>query len=133
MLLVHNTFIPEEDISFAINYAKEHLAGVHFCICANANLYIENKMPPIEMLMQHGADLVLGTDSYSSNWQLSIAAEIRTIRKRLPEIPMQTILQWATINGAKALDRADELGSFEKGKIPGLVLLDQELNAKRIL
>jgi cytosine/adenosine deaminase-related metal-dependent hydrolase len=133
MLLVHNTFIPEEDISFAINYAKEHLAGVHFCICANANLYIEDKMPPIEMLMQHGADLVLGTDSYSSNWQLSIAAEIRTIRKRLPEIPMQTILQWATINGAKALDRADELGSFEKGKIPGLVLLDQELNAKRIL
>jgi cytosine/adenosine deaminase-related metal-dependent hydrolase len=58
---------------------------------------------------------------------------MRTIRKKLPEIPMQTVLQWATINGAKALDRADELGSFEKGKIPGLVLLDQELNAKRIL
>jgi cytosine/adenosine deaminase-related metal-dependent hydrolase len=133
MLLVHNTFIPEEDISFAINYAKEYLAGIHFCICANANLYIENKMPPIEMLMQHGAELVIGTDSYSSNWQLSIAAEIRTIRKRLPEIPMQTVLQWATINGAKALDRADELGSFENGKKPGLVLLDQELNAKRIL
>lgn len=90
-------------------------------------------MPPIEMLMKHGAQLVLGTDSYSSNWQLSIAAEIRTIRKQLPEIPMQTILQWATINGALALGRADELGSFEKGKKPGLVLLDDNLNAKRIL
>jgi cytosine/adenosine deaminase-related metal-dependent hydrolase len=133
MLLIHNTFIPEEDISFALNYAKEHLAGIHFCICANANLYIENKMPPIEMLMKHGAPLVLGTDSYSSNWQLSIAAEIRTIRKRLPEIPMQTILQWATINGANALDRADELGSFEKGKKPGIVLLDENLNARRML
>lgn len=133
MLLIHNTFIPEDDISFALNYAKEHLAGIHFCICANANLYIENKMPPIEMLMKHGAPLALGTDSYSSNWQLSIAAEIRTIRKQLPEIPMQTILQWATINGAIALDRADELGSFEKGKKPGLVLLDDNLNARRIL
>ena len=133
ILLIHNTFIPEDDINFALNYAKAHLAGIHFCICANANLYIENKMPPIEMLMKHGAQLVLGTDSYSSNWQLSIAAEIRTIRKQLPEIPMQTILQWATINGALALGRADELGSFEKGKKPGLVLLDDNLNAKRIL
>ena len=133
ILLIHNTFIPEEDISFALNYASEHLAGIHFCICANANLYIENKMPPIEMLMKNGAPLVLGTDSYSSNWQLSIAAEIRTIRERLPEIPMQTILQWATINGAIALDRSDALGSFEKGKTPGVVLLDDELHARRIL
>ncbi len=46
---------------------------------------------------------------------------------------MQTILQWATINGAKALGRADELGSFEQGKKPGLVLIDQELHATRIL
>ena len=90
-------------------------------------------MPPIEMLMKNGAPLVLGTDSYSSNWQLSIAAEIRTIRERLPEIPMQTILQWATINGAIALDRSDALGSFEKGKTPGVVLLDDELHARRIL
>ena len=82
--------------------------------------------------MENGANIVLGTDSYSSNWQLSIAAEIRTIRKNIPEIPLQTILQWATINGAKALDRADVLGSFEKGKKPGVVLLDHELISSKI-
>jgi len=133
LLLVHNTFIPEEDIDFATNYAKEHLAGIHFCLCANANLYIENKMPPIQMLMDHGVELVLGTDSYSSNWQLSIAAEIKTIRERLPEIPFAQLLNWATINGAKALGREDELGSFEKGKKPGVVLIDNNTKSKRIL
>jgi cytosine/adenosine deaminase-related metal-dependent hydrolase len=133
VLLVHNTFIPEEDIDFAIHYAKEHLAGVHFCLCPNANLYIENKMPPILKLMEQGADLVLGTDSYSSNWQLSIASEIKTINERLPEIPLETILRWATINGAKALEREDELGSFEKGKKPGVVLLDSNMNSKRLI
>ena len=133
VLLVHNTFIPEEDIAFAIHYAKENLAGVHFCLCPNANLYIENKMPPIRKLMEQGADLVLGTDSYSSNWQLSIASEIKTINERLPEIPLETILRWATINGAKALEREDELGSFEKGKKPGVVLLDSNMNSKRLI
>jgi cytosine/adenosine deaminase-related metal-dependent hydrolase len=133
VLLVHNTFIPDEDIAFAIDYAKEHLAGVHFCLCPNANLYIENKMPPIQKLMEQGADLVLGTDSYSSNWQLSIASEIKTINDRLPEIPLETILRWATINGAKALGREDELGSFEKGKKPGVVLLDSHMNSKRLI
>ena len=133
VLLVHNTFIPEEDIAFAIHYAKENLAGVHFCLCPNANLYIENKMPPILKLMEQGADLVLGTDSYSSNWQLSIASEIKTINERLPEIPLETILRWATINGAKALEREDELGSFEKGKKPGVVLLDSNMNSKRLI
>lgn len=132
MILVHNTFIPEDDIAFALDYAKEHLSGIHFCLCANANLYIENKMPPIRMLMEHGVDLVLGTDSYSSNWQLSIAAEIRTIRSYHPEIPLDILLKWATINGAHALGRSNELGSFEKGKTPGILLIDEKLQAKRI-
>jgi len=133
IILVHNTFTAAEDIVFALDHAKEYLSGIHFCICANANRYIENQMPPIDLLMKHKAEIVLGTDSYSSNWQLSIAAEIRTIRKELPEIPLQCILQWATINGARALERDDALGSFEPGKKPGIVLLDNALQAKKII
>lgn len=133
LILVHNTFTTEEDIVFAMEHAKEHLSGIHFCLCANANLYIENRMPPIDRLIKYKAEIVLGTDSYSSNWQLSIASEIRTIRKELPNIPLQLILQWATINGAKALERDDALGSFETGKKPGIVLLDNALQAKKII
>lgn len=133
IILVHNTFTSAEDVDFAIDHANHFLSGIYFCLCVNANLYIEDQMPPIEMLINKKAVLVLGTDSYSSNDQLSIAAEIRTIRKRLPNVPLEMILQWATYNGAKALDRLDHLGSFEKGKKPGVLLLDENLTASRIL
>jgi imidazolonepropionase-like amidohydrolase len=31
------------------------------------------------------------------------------------------MLKWATSNGAKALGMNDRLGSFEKGKLPGII------------
>ena len=34
------------------------------------------------------------------------------------------MLIWATSNGAKALQMGDQLGSFEKDKQPGIVLLE---------
>ena len=128
IFLIHNTFMPEEDVVFAKEYADANELELIWCLCINANLYIENKTPPIEMLMKHNCPLVLGTDSYSSNWQLSIAKEIQSIKKNFPSLSLETILQWATINGAKALKWDDELGSFHKGKRPGVTLLSNELN-----
>ena len=117
---------------FALDHAKQYLSGLHFCLCVNANLYIENAIPPIEMLISKGVQLVLGTDSLSSNDQLSIAAEIRTIRNKMPNIPLEMILRWATYNGALALGREKEIGSFEKGKKPGVILLRDDLSVKRL-
>jgi cytosine/adenosine deaminase-related metal-dependent hydrolase len=34
------------------------------------------------------------------------------------------MLGWATINGARALQMDKHLGSFEKGKKPGVVLIN---------
>jgi len=124
ILLIHNTYMGEEDIVFAQDCANKNNLTLVFCFCPNANLYIENKLPPIDLFVKHDCLLVLGTDSYSSNWELSIAREIEAIKKHRPEIPLTTILQWATINGAKALQWDDQLGSFEKGKKPGVTLLD---------
>ena len=124
IFLIHNTFMPEEDIVFAKEYGNANGIKLVWCLCVNANLYIENKTPPIEMLVRHNCPIVLGTDSYSSNWQLSIAKEIKAIRSNFPSLSVETILQWATINGAKALQWDNELGSFEKGKKPGGILLD---------
>lgn len=131
IFLIHNTFMPEEDVQFAQDYANKNGLTLFWCLCANANLYIENKVPPIEMLMKNNCPLVLGTDSYSSNWQLSIAKEMQSIQKHFPSIPLETILQWATINGARALKWDDELGSFEKGKKPGVTLIDANLEISR--
>ena len=134
IFLIHNTFMPEEDVVFAKEYAGENGLKLIWCLCINANLYIENKVPPVEMLMKNDCPLVLGTDSYSSNWQLSITKEIQSLKKHFPSIPLETILQWATINGAKALRWDEQLGSFEKGKKPGIVLVDADFNSsKKIL
>ncbi len=62
---------------------------------------------------------------------LTIDQVEKTIKERLPEIPLEQILKWATINGATALGRSNELGSFEKGKIPGVVLIDKKQKKNR--
>lgn len=125
ILLVHNTTTNEADIHFAKQLAMQHAQELYYTLCVNANIYIENKLPPIELLRSKNAAIVLGTDSLSSNHQLSILSELKTIRKNFPSIPLEEMLQWATLNGAKALQLEQQFGSFEKGKKPGLILINQ--------
>lgn len=133
ILLVHNTCMTEPDISWANEYAAANDIQLVYCICINANLYIENKCPPLDLFIKHNCRMVLGTDSYSSNWQLNMAKEIAAIQKHFPQLPVETVLQWATANGARALQWSDALGSFEKGKKPGVVLWNaEEAVSKRI-
>lgn len=131
IFLVHNTYMPEEDIVWANEYASALGLKLVYCLCVNANLYIENKVPPVDLLMKHNCHIVLGTDSYSSNWELSIAREMEAIRRYFPHIPDETILQWATANGAKALRRDDQLGYFVKGKKPQVVLLNTNFSSSK--
>ena len=129
IISVHNTFTDTEDIAnskFKIQNSK-----LFFCLCPNANLYIENVLPPIEMLMENNCNIILGTDSYASNTSLNIFEEIKTIQKNFPLINLGAILRWATLNGATALGIADRYGSFEKGKQPGIILIEDK-NAKRL-
>ena len=123
VILVHNTFTRQEDIDF-IKMHKNKNQLVSFCFCPNANLYIENKLPSIDLFLKNGTNIILGTDSLASNHQLSILEEIKTIVKNFPKIETETLLKWATINGAKALQMENELGSFDKGKRPGVILIE---------
>lgn len=131
LLLIHNTTIASTDLSFAIQHAQSNKMNIHYCLCVNANLYIENKLPPIPMLLDAGVSIVLGTDSYSSNWQLSIIKEVQTIHQNFPSIPLETILQWATLQGAQAFGWEKELGSFEKGKRPGVLVVGEDWGVRR--
>lgn len=134
IILIHNTFMTREDVLWANDYARINGFNLIYCLCINANLYIENKVPPIDIFMKNDCRIVLGTDSYSSNWQLNILSEIHAIQKYFPDIPLETILKWATLNGAKALQWDNDLGSFEKGKKPGIILINPKSGvSKRIL
>ena len=119
-ILVHNSFSSAADIKAV----QKQMPNTFWCLCPNANQYIEQTMPPIELLRTNGANIVIGTDSYASNWSLNILDEIKTIQKYHPSIPLAEMLGWATLNGAKALQMDKSLGSFEKGKKPGVVLIE---------
>jgi cytosine/adenosine deaminase-related metal-dependent hydrolase len=59
---------------------------------------------------------------------------MQTIHRQFPSIVLEELLKWATINGAKALQMDNLLGSFEKGKQPGVVLINNDLSgSKRLL
>ena len=128
VLLVHNTFTNQEDINYMEFQISNFKFQTFFCLCVNANQYIENALPPVDLFRKNHCAIVLGTDSLASNGSLNILDEMKTIRKKFPSIPLQEMLQWATRNGAKALQMENELGSFEKGKKPGVVCLNSDLN-----
>jgi aminodeoxyfutalosine deaminase len=119
-LFVHNTLTTREDIEAAHRWSK----NVFWATCANANLYIENKMPDYQRFIDTDARMTIGTDSLTSNWQLSIIEEMKTIARFQSYLDFGTILRWATLNGAQALGYEKDLGSIEVGKKPGLNLLN---------
>jgi aminodeoxyfutalosine deaminase len=124
-LFVHNTLTDKEGIIAANQWSK----NVFWATCPNANLYIENRLPNYQLFIDEGQTMTIGTDSLTSNWQLSIFEEIKTIQKYCSYVPLESTLKWATINGAKALGFDEMLGSIEVGKKPGLVQLPiQEIN-----
>ena len=118
-LLVHNTFATAQDIAFA----RDYLRAVSFCFCPKANLYIEKRLPDFNLFYQVGANCTIGTDSLASNDTLSVLKELQVIEKAAPGISVPVLIQWATLNGAKALGWQSDLGSFEKGKKPGVNLI----------
>jgi len=122
IVLVHNTFTSKEDLDWLQSNRSNLKSQLYFCTCPNANLFIENKLPDYKLFMEENATITIGTDSLASNWSLSILDELKTISKYYPEIPLQTLLLWATKNGAEFLGQ-NQLGSIEKGKRPGLNLL----------
>ena len=124
LILVHNVTTDESDIVFTKPQTTNYKPQTFFCLCPNANLYISNRLPDINLLVKNDAAIVLGTDSLASNHQLSILEEMKTLLKYFPQLSLQQLLQWATFNGAKALQLDNTLGSFEKGKQPGVVVIE---------
>ncbi len=119
ILLVHNTFTSLKDIYFANRIDQD----IHWCFCPKANLYIESKLPAIEMFLSHNFNITLGTDSLASNDKLCILSELQTVKDHFPALSFMETIRWATINGAKFLGIDRRYGSLEIGKTPGLNLI----------
>lgn len=120
ILLVHNVCLTQDDI----DAAKKVMDNVYWTVCPLSNIFIHNALPPIPLMRSNGLDIMLGTDSLSSNDDLDMVKEMFCIHQNFPEVPMSEILEWATLNGARFLKKDDVIGSLEMGKKPGIVRIN---------
>jgi aminodeoxyfutalosine deaminase len=121
LLLVHNTFTKKEDLDELRKIRSTE--NTFLVLCPNSNLYIENQLPPVPLFRDENLNICIGTDSLASNHELSVLAEMITLQMNFPEIKLEELIQWASINGAKALQIDEKFGSFEAGKKPGVNLI----------
>ena len=126
LILVHNTFTDRTTVK-----KVKKRGNLYWCLCPNSNLYIEDQVPPVDLLLEEGCRIVTGTDSLAANDRLSILDELKTLHLYYPWVPLQELIRWATLNGAAALGEETRFGSIRRGKKPGLLLL-QDIDLQKL-
>lgn len=125
LMAVHMTQLTNEEIQMSAEQ------GIHVVHCPESNLKLASGHCPVTQLLEAGTNVCLGTDSASSNNDLDMLGEMRTaclIAKTNANdpraLPAWQALEMATINGAKALNIQNEIGSLEVGKSADIVAID---------
>lgn len=122
-LWVHNTEISVHDLEWLEEQGIDW-QQVFFCLCPGANQYINLATPAIHRFRNRfPLQLCLGTDSLAGNYYLNPMYEMRLLQKHGRLNDLEYLLKMATLNGANALGIDNAFGSFEKGKKPGVLLL----------
>jgi len=125
LIAVHMTELNE----FEIERVAE--AGVNIAHCPESNLKLASGICPVATLLDKGVNLCLGTDGAASNDDLDLLGEMRTATLlakgrsgNASACNARQAIEMATINGARALGMADQIGSIEVGKCADLIAID---------
>jgi cytosine/adenosine deaminase-related metal-dependent hydrolase len=111
--------------------AKLAETGTHVVHCPSSNAKLASGICRVPDLLQAGVNISLGTDGAPCNntcdmmQEMRLAGIIHKVTRMDPtSVPAETVLELATINGAKALGLGESIGSIEKGKKADFVVLD---------
>ncbi len=116
LLLVHAVEMTEEEWSTL----TDRFLKAYFVLCPKANEYIHGTLPSGALLARSPERVCIGTDSLAGNDTLDILAEIRLLQEQ-QDLSTSTLLQWATLNGARALDLPLESFRIQPGDRPILI------------
>lgn len=122
---VHMTQVDDSDILLLQN------SGAHVIHCPESNLKLASGFCPVQQLLDANINVALGTDGAASNNDLSILSELKTaallgkaIARDAAALDAHAALRMATINGARALNMEDKIGSLEIGKSADIIAID---------
>ncbi|MCW5213555.1 amidohydrolase family protein, partial [Desulfobulbus sp. TB] len=96
---------------------------VKVCLCPGSNRYLGVGTAPVAKYFK-GILPALGTDSLTSNPELSIWREMRLLAEEHPAVAPADILRMATLGGAEALGLDGRVGSLEVGKTAAFQAVD---------
>jgi 5-methylthioadenosine/S-adenosylhomocysteine deaminase len=106
-------------------------AGASVVHCPRSNLKLASGLCPVARLLDADVNVALGTDGAASNNRLDLWAEMQTAALLAKHaagsaaaLPPATALRMATINGARALGLAGEIGSLAAGKAADVICVN---------
>lgn len=82
----------------------------------------ETKLPPVQMLRQYGVPIALATDCNPGTSPLTSVLLVLNMAATLFHLNVDEALRGVTINAARALDLAGEIGTLEAGKACDLAI-----------
>jgi cytosine/adenosine deaminase-related metal-dependent hydrolase len=118
VLAVHGVQMSSADLARLARH------DVTLVTCPRSNGHTGAGAPPLEAFYASGVRVAVGTDSLASAPDLSVFAELATMRALAPSIPASALLDSATRQGARALGFEAEYGSLEPGKRARLLAVD---------
>lgn len=105
--------------------------GTHLAHSPVANMKMATGNLALIDVLAAGVNVGLGTDGALNNNSYDMIAEMKTavllqnsMRRNAQALGAHQVLEMATINGARAIGRENELGSIEIGKQADLVLMN---------
>ena len=123
-LAAHGVWVTDEDIAL--------LAQAHVGVSHNpeSNMKLASGTAPVTKYLKAGVAVGLGTDGAASNNDLDMfeamreTAFLHKLTTRDPRaLPAATVLELATLGGARALGMDREVGSLERGKRADLLIV----------
>ena len=126
-VLAHCVWTDEEDWHVMQN------TGTHVSHNPASNSKTAAGIAPIRGMLDAGVNVTLGCDGGPSNNTYDMIRDMRMVsylaalKQNDPTaLPAETILEMATINGAKAMGIADQCGSLEIGKRADFILINTD-------
>ena len=116
-LAVHCVHLDHQDIS------RLQTRGVTVVTCPRSNQRLGVGKAPVPKLLSSGIPVALGTDSSATAPDVDVFTELAHLRQEHPGLSPAAALRIATLNGARALGMAQDLGSIEEGKLAALAVV----------